>query len=604
MNEKDKREDKVERITEKTEKNKIESRINIFYACDNNFVKYAMVSVRSLIENADKNRKYHIHILSSADISEQTKKKFDEFKSETFKISFESIEKELLYFQESLPIRDYYTKTTYFRLFIADMFPSLEKAIYIDSDTVVLGDISKLYDTDIKNNSVGVCHEQVMLQTEEYGLYVEKVCGINRELYFNAGVLLINCNMFRERKITQKFTELLFDYNFVVTQDEDYLNVLCQDRVYWLDSSWNTEMFGVLPCKEEEINIIHYIMTSKPWHYIDCRMGEYFWKYAALTPVYDEIKAVLDSYTDEQKEKDRISCDNLLKLAINETEREDAYYKVVRKKRAADREEVLEKIEKMEKEGVYDIDPENDPPTKVLYPDKVDYLREKRISKIKTKISFAVAKLFVNKLVKDKKLIIKDIVGIENWENLKSGAIITCNHFNAFDSFAIHLAYFYSKQKSRKFFRIIREGNYTNFPGIYGFFMRNCNTLPLSSNLKTAQKLNRSIDKILKDGHFILVYPEQAMWWNYRKKKKKKNGAFKFAVKNNVPVLPCFITMKNSEIMGEDGFYVQEYTVHVGKPIYPDSSLCPSDNVQYLQNENSRIWKEIYENFYGIDYKL
>ena len=587
---------------ENTEKSR--NVINIFYACDNNFVKYAMVSIKSLTENADKSRKYRIHILSASDISKDTKEKFDVFNTGNTEITFESAEKELLYFQEQLPIRDYYTKTTYYRMFIADMYPSLDKAIYIDSDTVVLGDVSKLYDTDIRDNLIGACHEQAMLQTEEYGRYVEEVCGIDRELYFNAGVLLINCSMFRERKIAQKFTELLYDYNFVVTQDEDYLNVLCQDRVFWLDSSWNTEVFGVLPCPEDKINIIHYIMTSKPWHYDDCRLKEYFWKYAELTSVYNEIKDELNSYTDEQKEQDRISGEKLLKLAISETEREDAYYKVIQKKRAPDREKVLEKIKKMESEGVYDVDAEEDPPTKTLYPDQIDYLREKQISKIKTKISFAVAKLFVDKLVKDKKLIIKDIVGIENWANLKSGAVITCNHFNAFDSFAIHLAYFYSKQKKRKFFRIIREGNYTSFPGLYGFFMRNCNTLPLSSNLKTAQKLNKSIDKILKDGHFILVYPEQAMWWNYRKPRPTKNGAFKFAVKNNVPLLPCFITMKNSDIIGEDGFPVQEYTVHIEKPIYPDKSLCPSDNVQLLQNENSRVWKEIYENFYGIEYKL
>lgn len=589
---------------ENTVKNNVEKIINIFYACDNNFVKYAMVSIKSLIENADKTRSYHIHVLSSADIPEDMKEKFDYLKTEKIEISFESIEKELLYFQESLPIRDYYTKTTYFRLFIADMFPELDKAIYIDSDTVVLGDISKLYDTDIKENSVGACHEQAMVQTEEYGRYVEEVCGVDRDLYFNAGVLLINCIAFRERRLAQKFTDLLFDYNFVVTQDEDYLNVLCQDRVYWLDDSWNTEMFGVLPCKEEDINIVHYIMTSKPWHYEDCRMKDAFWKYAALTPVYEEIKQVLASYTDEERERDRISGEKLLQLAISETERKDAYFKVVRRKRAKDREEVLAKIKKMEAEKIYDVDPENDPPTKTLYPDQIDYLREKRISKIKTKVSFAVAKLFVDKLMKDKKLIIKDIVGIENWANLNSGAIITCNHFNAFDSFAIHLAYFYSKQKNRKFFRIIREGNYTSFPGLYGFFMRNCNTLPLSSNLKTAQKLNKSIDKLLKDGHFILVYPEQAMWWNYRKPRPTKNGAFKFAVKNNVPLLPCFITMKNSEIMGEDGFPVQEYTIHIEKPIYPDKKLCPSDNVQYLQSENSRVWQEVYEKFYGIKYKL
>ena len=60
----------------------------------------------------------------------------------------------------------------------------------------------------------------------------------------------------------------------------------------------------------------------------------------------------------------------------------------------------------------------------------------------------------------------------------------------------------------------------------------------------------------------MLVYPEQSMWWNYRKPKPLKKGAYTFAAKNHVPVLPCFITMEDSDILGDDGFYVQEYTIH------------------------------------------
>ena len=130
--------------------------------------------------------------------------------------------------------------------------------------------------------------------------------------------------------------------------------------------------------------------------------------------------------------------------------------------------------------------------------------------------------------------------------------------------------------------------------------MRNCNTLPLSSNMQTMKKFIRSTDTLLKDGNFVLFYPEQSMWWNYRKPKPLKDGAFQFASKNNVPVLPCFITMKDSDQLGEDGFYIQEYSIHIGKPIYPHPSLNLRENIQYMKNENYRVWKEIYEETYQI----
>ena len=45
--------------------------------------------------------------------------------------------------------------------------------------------------------------------------------------------------------------------------------------------------------------------------------------------------------------------------------------------------DVLKKIEKLEEEGKFDVDAEDDPPTIVLTPEDIDYLRTKMTSKIK-----------------------------------------------------------------------------------------------------------------------------------------------------------------------------------------------------------------------------
>lgn len=577
-----------------------QSIIPIFYACDDNFIKYTIVSIHSMISNASKDHKYHIYILHTG-VSPEMESKVTELSTENFEISFEDVTDYLHSISDKLPIRDYYSKTTYYRLFIAEMFPEYDKAIYIDSDTVVQGDISKFYHTDIGDAYLGACHEQAMVQVDEYGTYVEKVIGISRYNFFNAGIILINCDQFRVRFVLDKFIQYLHTYDFVVTQDEDYLNLICKDHVYWIDNRWNTEIFGNIPYPIEEANILHYIMTSKPWHYTDCRHGDIFWKYAKETSVYEEIKNVLDSYTDEERERDRISCDNLLALAVKETNREDNYLNRVNKlNRATDRVEILKKIEEYERAGRFDEDVENDPPSKVLMPEDINYIKKTLKERVKTKFAYRIARRFVYNLIEEKKLIIKEIKGIEHFQDLDSGAVITCNHFNAFDSFAIQMAYEAAEQPQRTFYRVIREGNYTSFPGFYGFLMRNCNTLPLSSNLETLKKFQEAIDNILRDGHFVLVYPEQSMWWNYRKPKPLKTGAFMFASKNNVPVLPCFITMQDSDIIGEDGFPVQEYTIHISEPIYPDSNLSTRKNTTEMMKKNYEVWKEIYEKEYQI----
>lgn len=577
-----------------------ETIIPIFYACDDAFVKYTVVSMHSLIKNASREHKYILHILYT-EISDEMKAVVGKMADECFEIRFVDVTQYLQSISEKLPLRDYYSKTTYYRLFIAEMFPDYSKAVYIDSDTVIRGDISKVYLTDIKDAYLGACHEQVMVQIDEYGTYVEKVVGVSRYNFFNAGLMLINCEQFRLHFVLDKFIDYLHYYNFVVTQDEDYLNLICKDHVYWLDQRWNTEVFGTLPHPVEQAEMLHYIMTNKPWHYEDCLYGEYFWEYAKQTEVYDALLAVLDKYSDEEKERDAKSGENLLALAVKETQREDNFLnRINRDKRAKDRVEILYKIEQFEREGRFDEDVETDPPGRMLMPDEIEYVRKTKAEKLKTKFAFKMAHKFVDELIADKKLIIKEIKGVENFHALESGAIITCNHFNAYDSFAIQLAYEAAQQPQRNFWRVIREGNYTSFPGFYGFLMRHCNTLPLSSNIDTMKKFFAAVDELVKNGDYVLFYPEQSMWWNYRKPKPLKRGAYLYAARSGAPVLPCFITMQDSDVMGEDGFYVQEYTIHISPPILPKQGLNHRSQAEYMMKKNYEVWKEIYESVYHI----
>lgn len=573
--------------------------IPIFFACDDNFVKFTLVSLYSIKKNASAAYDYKIYVLHTGITGRMMNLLYD-LSDEHFSVVFRDVTEYLKSISDKLPLRDYYSKTTYYRLYIAELYTEYDKAIYIDSDTVVQGDISELYNTDIGDCFVGACHEQAMVQASEFGEYVESVVGVNRHNFFNAGLLLINCDEFRAHLVLDKFIHYLHTYNFVVTQDEDYLNLICKDHVYWLDQRWNTEVFGEIPYPPEEAKMIHYIMVNKPWHYEDCRLGDIFWAYAKETAVYDEIKAILDSYTDEQRRRDAESAKRLSALAVSETNREDNFLNRLNAKRDPGRVAIVKKIEEYEKAGRFSEDVEDDPPTKPLMPDDINYLRRDPVSFAKTQMAFAAARRFVDNLISDKKLIIKEIKGIENFDSLHSGAIITCNHFNAFDSFAIQIAYEASNQKKRRFYRVIREGNYTSFPGFYGFLMRHCYTLPLASNHKTLKKFMEATDTVLKAGHFVLIYPEQSMWWNYRKPKPLKNGAFMFACRNNVPVLPCFITMRDTDIVGDDGFFVQEYTIHIGKPIKPDKNLPYTKAVAKMAEDNYNVWKDIYEKEYGI----
>lgn len=573
--------------------------IPIFFACDEGFVKYTMVSMKSIMENADRSQKYHIYILHMG-ITEATQAKVLAMADEEFAIDFVDVTDKMRSIADKLPIRDYYSNTTYFRLFIPDMFPQYRKALYIDSDTIVVGNIAELYDHKLGKLYAGVCPDRVVAQTDILGDYVEKVLGVKRARYFNAGVMLMNCSQFRENHLLDEFLEMLHIYLFVVAQDQDYLNLICKNQVLYMEPKWNAQVFGELACPEEEVGLFHFNMAAKPWHYEDCRLAEYFWKYAKMTADYDAIKEGLANYTDEQRRNDSVSGEKLIQLAVSEINREDNYLRKMEKAgKSESKLALLAHIEELEREGRFSEDAEENPPAPVLMPEDINYLPRSLKSKTQTKYAFKVARWFVNMLIKKKQLIIKEYKGIENLEKVADGAVITCNHFNAFDSFAIQLAFEQGKLKKKKMYRVIREGNYTGFPGFYGVLMRHCNTLPLSSNFKTMEKFIAAVDRVLEKNQFVLVYPEQGMWWNYRKPRPLQKGAFTFAARNNKPVLPVFITMEDSDVLDDDGFYVQEYTVHFCEPIYPDPNKKRAQNSCEMRDKNYEAWKAVYEQNYG-----
>ena len=269
-----------------------------------------------------------------------------------------------------------------------------------------------------------------------------------------------------------------------------------------------------------------------------------------------------------------------------------------RKQPSAQRLEILNKIRSLEQQRRFDEDVEPDPPAPPLLPEDINYLHKGFWGNCCRLMAFGGAYCYFWYLEWRQLIKVNRAQGLEHLRNVQ-GAVITCNHFHPMDSFIMQRIFDDSKHKKR-LYRVIREGNYTGFPGFFGFMMRHCNTLPLSSNLQTMKKFLQAIRQVLGEGNCVLIYPEQSMWWNYKKPKPMKPGAFDMAVKNNVPVIPCFITMKDLDKTDAEGLPVQEYTPYLGQPLYPDLSLSKPEAKEKLRQQNEAFCREIYEKVYGI----
>ena len=312
-------------------RNNYKQKIPICFATDDNYVPFLTVALASLLDNSSKENFYKIYVLTSH-LSEENMNSILKQATENSEIKFVQLSKELDKVQDMFHLRDYYSKETYYRIFIPNLFPEYEKVLYLDCDITVVGDVSELYNTQIHGYYVGAVQEEVMQTFEVFGNYVEKADGINRKNYFNAGILLINCRRWRNKLIAERFVDLLNRYKFRVVQDEDYLNVLCKDNIKWLPLGWNKTSYKNESFDDKDLKIIHWKINWRPWKYKDVLYEEYFWKYAKMTDFYDKLIQMRDSRTEADFKKDELLMENLSKMAQEDADDPNNYYRTSGKK--------------------------------------------------------------------------------------------------------------------------------------------------------------------------------------------------------------------------------------------------------------------------------
>ncbi len=294
--------------------------IPIFFAVDDGYCPFLAVALQSMIDNSSPENLYRIKVLQT-DISEENKRKLSRYERENVSIEFVDLNYYIEKIKDKLYTRDYYSKNTYFRLFIPNLYPQYDKVLYLDSDIVILDDIAKLFHMDMGNNLVAAAPDDIIQFNPVFQTYVEKVVGVaDYRCYFNAGVLLMNLHQLRRYKFQEKFVYLLDKIKFSVAQDQDYLNRLCKGRVKLIDRTWNRMPIEDPKIRLEDVKLVHYNLAFKPWHFEEILYKEFFWMYAQETEYFDKIQAIRENYTEEERFRDARNHEKLKKLAKRESD--------------------------------------------------------------------------------------------------------------------------------------------------------------------------------------------------------------------------------------------------------------------------------------------
>ncbi|MGN1119938.1 MAG: glycosyltransferase family 8 protein [Oscillospiraceae bacterium] len=279
--------------------------VNICYATNENYAPYLAVSMYSLLKNAAKDRVYDIVILHSA-IPPDSIAYIEKVGALFPNCSVRMVD--MMDFRESVKdaTHAYITAETNYRLAIlGELFAEYDRVLYIDCDTIVEGDVSELFDTDLGGNAVGgaeAVEARVFCMTKKgffidgypynFEDYAKKFMGItDLTRYFNAGVTLFDLKRCRKLTSAETAVELLNKRRWM-NNDQDVLNMLFTGSIYKLDQKWNytTNIEQEVSLRDPrlkklladvrrtEYGIIHYTSGRKPWN-SEVPLGEHYHKY-------------------------------------------------------------------------------------------------------------------------------------------------------------------------------------------------------------------------------------------------------------------------------------------------------------------------------------
>ena len=297
--------------------------IPIFFSVNDAYAPFLAVAINSIRDNASPAYTYRIHILSD-DLSPENKARLEAFSREGFELAFYPLSDKLAALcgerrMGAHRFQAFASLTIYFRLFIPVLFPQYDKAIYLDSDIVVPGDIAKLWKEPLGDRLVGACADYSIQHIAPFMRYIDRYVGVDHRNYVNSGVLLLNMRRLREVDMAGRFLRWMHRYGFeTVAPDQDYLNALCWNAIHYLDPVWDAMPSDRIRSLENP-QIIHFNLDSKPWLNESVPYDDVFWHYAATSGYYEEIRARRQAFLQhpEAVQQYRQAIDSLVHMAAD-----------------------------------------------------------------------------------------------------------------------------------------------------------------------------------------------------------------------------------------------------------------------------------------------
>jgi lipopolysaccharide biosynthesis glycosyltransferase len=265
--------------------------IEIFFVATGDYAPFVTTTALSIIENTKEQVNFH---LLTENFKLQDKIKIKDFLKpfENASIEFTDVDEKLKTLDD-VPLIWFKSAIPYARLLIPEL-TTASKAIYMDIDIIVNCNIKELWDIDFTINEKEYALAAALdaqKPTEELSEHIKNNLKLSpNHQYFNNGLLVMNCDKWREEKIAQKLLKISRESKITfLYPTQDVFNIYFDNNNYVpFDNSYNSMPFYIKPNDEYNPKCLHYVML-KPCLNCTSLKSEVFWKYARKTPYYEQF---------------------------------------------------------------------------------------------------------------------------------------------------------------------------------------------------------------------------------------------------------------------------------------------------------------------------
>ena len=152
-------------------------------------------------------------------------------------------------------------QVTYWRFALADLLPNVSKVLYLDADILVVSDLAPLWNIGVDDVYAAVVKDH-SLMAQNYHDDLDEGIGA----YFNAGMMLINLDLWRNNKIKQKLIQTFETRSYWEFNDQDVLNIVLNENVCYIDDSYNSQTYTIQNGLVDVPVVVHFTGQEKPWH--------------------------------------------------------------------------------------------------------------------------------------------------------------------------------------------------------------------------------------------------------------------------------------------------------------------------------------------------